>query len=190
MEGRGRKHRGPALGRGKAECRAMTEYGKMRTKSVYRMLEQKKFHSPKAKRNKSNKATKNTLKIARSWQSSTSKPLPSPRLLDGDRLGQVTREVHIQTSTDGQPVRDQLERNDIQQTLKSVHGLGDHNLLGLCGRELRVVLVADDNGATTSSNDCYRVSFAPTRRGSLRTLLIGIQGLGEQVVAGEDHDDR
>lgn len=74
-------------------------------------------------------------------------------LLDSHRLGQVPREVDVQTRTDGQPVGNQLQRNDVQQTLQAVDRLRHFDLLRLRSRELRVILVANDNWPTATSND-------------------------------------
>ena len=52
-------------------------------------------------------------------------------------------------------------------------GVGDLDLVGLLAGELLVVGVADDDGAALASND----------------LLVGVEGLGEDGVASEDHDD-
>lgn len=41
-------------------------------------------------------------------------------LLDGDRLGQVTRTVHVAAAQDGDVVREQLHRDDRQNTLETV----------------------------------------------------------------------
>jgi hypothetical protein len=59
-------------------------------------------------------------------------------LLNGDRLGQVTGEVNVETLHDGQPVGDELQGDDIEDALEHVDGLGDLDLLGLGGLELLV----------------------------------------------------
>lgn len=74
-------------------------------------------------------------------------------LLDSDRLGQVTREIDVESLQDGQPVGNQLQGDDIEETLKAVDGLGDLNLLSLGCVELLVSLVADDDGLAVASND-------------------------------------
>ena len=74
-------------------------------------------------------------------------------LLDRDRLGKVTREVNVQALEDSQPVGNELQGNDVEDTLKAVDGLGDLNLLGLRGLELLISRVADDNGLAAASND-------------------------------------
>ncbi|CAF3449092.1 unnamed protein product [Fusarium graminearum] len=94
-------------------------------------------------------------------------------LLDGDRLGQVTREVNVETLENSEPVGNELERNDVEETLEDVNGLGDLDLLGLGSLELLIVGVADDDGLTTTSNN----------------LLVGVEGLLEEVITGQDHDD-
>lgn len=94
-------------------------------------------------------------------------------LLDGDRLGQVTREVNVETLENSEPVGNELERNDVEETLEDVNCLGDLDLLGLGSLELLIVGVADDDGLTTTSNN----------------LLVGVEGLLEEVITGQDHDD-
>ena len=74
-------------------------------------------------------------------------------LLDGDRLGEVAREVHIETLKNSEPVGNKLKRNDVQKTLEAVDRLGDLNLLSLRSLELFIIGVADDNGLATTSND-------------------------------------
>jgi hypothetical protein len=96
-----------------------------------------------------------------------------PTLLDCDTLGQVPGEIDVQSLADGQPVRHQLQRNDVDQALKTVDLLGHFNLVRLGRRELSVALVANDDGTALASNH----------------LLIGIERLGENVVSGENHDN-
>lgn len=80
-------------------------------------------------------------------------------LLDSHRLGQVAREINVETLHDSQPVGNQLQRNDVEETLQAVDSLGNLDLLGLVGCELLIAGVADDNGlATTSSNYCKFIS--------------------------------
>lgn len=74
-------------------------------------------------------------------------------LLDGDRLGQVAREVHVEALEDSEPVGNQLQRDDVEEALEAVNRLGDLNLLGVGGLELLVARVADDNGLAASRND-------------------------------------
>ena len=38
-------------------------------------------------------------------------------LLDSDRLSQVAREVNVQALSNSEPVGNQLQRNDVQETL-------------------------------------------------------------------------
>ena len=75
-------------------------------------------------------------------------------LLDGDGLGQVAGEVDVETLQDGQPVGNQLQGNDVKNTLETIDGLGDLDLGRLAGLELLVALVADDDGPSTTGNDC------------------------------------
>lgn len=74
-------------------------------------------------------------------------------LLDSDRLGQVTREVDIQSFKNCKPVRNELQGNHVQQTLEAIDSLGNFDLLSLRGLELVVSGVADDNRLATTGND-------------------------------------
>jgi hypothetical protein len=76
-----------------------------------------------------------------------------PFLLHRHGLGQVAREVHVQALQDSQPIGNQLQRDDIEDALQNVDGLGDLNLLGLRGLEPDVAGVADDNGLAATSDD-------------------------------------
>ncbi len=49
-----------------------------------------------------------------------------------------------------------MERDDVKETLETVDGLGDLNLLGLTGLELFVPGVADNDGLASTS-DNYRM---------------------------------
>jgi hypothetical protein len=81
--------------------------------------------------------------------------VPIVRLLDGDRLGKVSREIDVETLQDSKPVGNELERDNVEKTLEDVDSLGNLNLLSLVGLELVVVGVADnDRLATTSSDYC------------------------------------
>lgn len=75
-------------------------------------------------------------------------------LLDSDRLGQVTREVNVKVLHHGQPVGNQLQGDDVQDTLQDVDRLGDLNRLGLAVVELLVIGVADDNGLAATGDNC------------------------------------
>ncbi|KAI9172071.1 proteasome regulatory particle subunit Rpt4 [Paramyrothecium foliicola] len=92
------------------------------------------------------------------------------RLLDSHGLGQVSGEVHVKTLENSQPVGNQLQGNDVEDTLKAVDRLWDFDLLSLGGLELLVTGVADDNGLAAASNDC-------------------VERLLEKIVTSEDHDD-
>lgn len=76
-------------------------------------------------------------------------------LLDSDRLGQVTREIHIKALEHGKPICNQLQGNDIEQTLQTVNRLGNFNLLRLGCLKFGVGRIAKHNGLATTSND-YR----------------------------------
>lgn len=91
---------------------------------------------------------KSTVNLRENWPSL----FPGP-LLDGDRLGKVAREVDVETLQDGEPVGNQLEGDDVQETLENVDRLGDLDLQSLAGLELVVARVADDNGLAITSND-------------------------------------
>ena len=79
--------------------------------------------------------------------------LPIP-LLHRHRLGEVARKVDIEAFHNGQPVRNQLQRDDVEDALQDVDRLGHLNLLGLARRKLLVTIVADDNGLPATGNDC------------------------------------
>lgn len=72
------------------------------------------------------------------------------RLLDSHRLGQVTGEVNIETLHDRQPVGNQLQGNDVQETLQDVNRLGDLDRLCLAAAELVIPIVANDNRLATT----------------------------------------
>ncbi len=74
-------------------------------------------------------------------------------LLHRDGLGQVTREINVQTLSNCQPVCHQLQGDDIQETLQTIDGRGDLDLLSQTGLELLVVRIADHDWSATTSND-------------------------------------
>jgi len=82
------------------------------------------------------------------------------RLLDSDRLGKVAREVDVEALHDSKPVGDELKRNDVEDTLEDVNGLGDLDLESLAGLELLIVRVADDDGLATTSNDWWETAVS------------------------------
>jgi hypothetical protein len=84
-----------------------------------------------------------------------------------------TGEVNVQVLGDGHPVGHQLQGNDVEKSLETVDSLGHLDLLTGLVSELLIVLVADDDGTSTTSNN----------------LLVGVQGLAEDSVTGKDHDD-
>ena len=67
-----------------------------------------------------------------------------------------------------------MQGDDVDETLENVDVLGHLDLVCLVGRELGVVLVADDDWSSATGND----------------LLVCVERLGEDVVTGKDHDDR
>lgn len=75
-------------------------------------------------------------------------------LLDGNGLGQVAGEVDIEVAGDGEPVGNELQRNDIEETLENIDVLGELDLDALLASKLLVTLVADNNGLAATSNDC------------------------------------
>ena len=80
-------------------------------------------------------------------------PYPLNPLLHRDGLGQVTREIDVQALSDCEPIGHQLERDDVQEALQAIDGLGDLDLLGLPSLELLVVGIADNNRSASTSND-------------------------------------
>ena len=74
-------------------------------------------------------------------------------LLDCDRFGQIAGEVDVEALLDREPVGDELQRDDVEQALQAVDGLGDLDALALLVGELVVVDVADDDGAAAAGND-------------------------------------
>ncbi|RYC53571.1 hypothetical protein CHU98_g12638, partial [Xylaria longipes] len=68
-------------------------------------------------------------------------------------ISRISREVNVQTLHDGQPVRYQLERDDVQEALKTVDSSRDFYLLGLAGLELLISGIANHNGLTTTSSN-------------------------------------
>lgn len=79
--------------------------------------------------------------------------LQSQFLLDSDRLGQVTGHVNVDTLGNGHPVGHELKRDNVDETLQAVDVAGNLDLVSLVGRELGVVLVADDDGSSATGND-------------------------------------
>lgn len=71
---------------------------------------------------------------------------PHAHLLNSDGFRQVTREINIQTFSNGKPVGHELERDDVEETLKTIDRLWDLNLFRLASLEFVVVRVADDDG--------------------------------------------
>lgn len=111
------------------------------------------------------------------------------RLLGRDRLGEVSREVNIDAVHDGEvyrsvhiahpritqsrTVRQELERNNVDETLKTIDSSGDtDDLVGRVGNRV-VIVIADDDRSTFSSGDL----------GKSRS------DLGVERVSGHDEDD-
>lgn len=103
-----------------------------------------------------------TLKRCKTWparSTAESQCTHSANLLDSHRLGKVAGEVHVETFTHGKPVSDQLQGNDVEQTLEAVDSLGHFDLFRLRGGEFGVIVVADDNRTAATSNNCRRISL-------------------------------
>ena len=81
-------------------------------------------------------------------------------LLHSDRFRQISREIHIETLSDGEPVGDELEGDDIKQPLETVHCSRDLDLFGLLRGKLGVVGIANNNWTTITSDDC-RIQLTP-----------------------------
>ena len=74
-------------------------------------------------------------------------------LLDCHRLGQVAREVDVEALHHGEPVGDELQRDDVEDALQDVDRLGDLYALRLGRLEFLVALVADDDRPASSGGD-------------------------------------
>lgn len=95
-------------------------------------------------------------------------PLPLPknpltakkqtRLLHSHTLCQVSWEVNVEVFCDGEPVGDELQRNDVEDALQAVDRLGDLDLFAVLVLKLFVALVANDNRAASTCNDYNSVS--------------------------------
>jgi hypothetical protein len=75
------------------------------------------------------------------------------QLLHCDALGQVPREVHIKALHHCQPVGDQLQRDDIEDALQDIDGLGDFDAQALARIELLIVGIADNDWLAAACND-------------------------------------
>lgn len=102
-------------------------------------------------------------------------------LLGRDRLGKVPREINIKAVEDCQVVAEELERDNVEDTLETIDSSRYDNCLVLSTLVLvhavldsRVVLAADDDGSAFSGRD----------------LGEGILDLGVERVTGHDNDDR
>lgn len=74
-------------------------------------------------------------------------------LLHSNTLSQISWEVDIQSLGDGKPIGHELERNDIQETLKTIDSLGNFDLFRLTLLELLVIGIADDNRLAGTCDD-------------------------------------
>lgn len=67
--------------------------------------------------------------------------------------GKHTWEVDVEVLGYGEPVRNELERNDVEKSLQTINGCRHLNLFTLLIYELFVVLVANDYWTPTASNN-------------------------------------
>ena len=74
-------------------------------------------------------------------------------LLDRHRLGQVTGEVNVEALEHGEPVGNELQRDDVEDALQDINRLGDLDCLRLVGGELLIPGIADDDGLAAAGND-------------------------------------
>lgn len=93
-------------------------------------------------------------------------------LLDSDGLGEVSGEINIDALEDSKVVREELERDDVDQTLQAVDGLGDTDGLVVLD-EAVITAVANDDGLTLAGRD----------------LLERALDLGVERVAGHDKNN-
>jgi hypothetical protein len=93
---------------------------------------------------------------------------------------QITREVDVKAVQDGEMVTEQLERDNVQDTLQAVDGLRDQNSLVATAailietiNEGSVIVAADDDGCSLSGGHLGK-----------GRLYLGVEG-----VTGHDDDD-
>lgn len=77
-------------------------------------------------------------------------------LLDSHRLGQVPREIHIETFANSKPISDKLQRNDVEKTLQTINSFWYLDLLRLRAWEFWVIGIADDDRPATTGDDCQQ----------------------------------
>jgi hypothetical protein len=65
---------------------------------------------------------------------------------------QVPGEINIASILHRQVIAEQLQRDDVQQALHTVNGLGNANGLRACGDALVTIITQDDGLAIASSN--------------------------------------
>src|SRR2546421_8847404 len=78
---------------------------------------------------------------------------PTDILLHSHGFGKIPWEVHIKVLRNSKPISDELERDDVKDTLKHVDIRRHLNLLAFFMGELRVVLIADDNWPAATGDD-------------------------------------
>jgi hypothetical protein len=69
------------------------------------------------------------------------------------RLGKVAGEVDVQSLSNSKPVCNELQWDDIEETLQQIDSLGDLDALCLLRWELLVACVTDDDWATFPRNN-------------------------------------
>ena len=66
-----------------------------------------------------------------------------------------------------------MQGDDVQETLQTVHRLGNLDLLGLASLEFLITGIADDDWLAVTGDDCKNVSAEKLRSGVERTCLVG-----------------
>lgn len=81
-------------------------------------------------------------------------------LLYSDRLGKIAREIDVEAFSHSEPIRHELERDDVKKPLKGINRAGYLDSLGLRRWKLLVTLGANDYGTAFASDNCRSVSKA------------------------------
>lgn len=74
-------------------------------------------------------------------------------LLDCDRLRQVAREVDVDAFGNSKPIRNKLQRNDVEKTLQTINSPRYLNTLSFGRWELWIIRVADNDGTAFAGNN-------------------------------------